>query len=304
MEKNITFLITGATGFIGRHLVGELAKENCEVRCLVRSPKKKLWNSPNVRIFLGDLSDSDSLDMALKGAGVCIHLASVINSGNRAEFECVNVKGMERVIEACVKGGVGKFIYVSSIDAIINPGSLYGVTKLAAEGLLKKSPLKFTIFRPTIVYGEGDDKHVASLIRLIKSLPLIPVLGNGLYRRQPVYVLDLVSAIKKSVYADVADGKTYNIAGSDAMTMNEILYAIAASLKKKIILVHLPTGVVKKITLKIGGLNKFLQTHSEQILSMDMDKAADISLAKKELGFDPVTFKEGLKRTVGWFRKN
>ena len=124
MKKNDVYFVTGATGFIGRHLVEELAKEGSHVRCLSRrGVHKDLWKSKNVTAVFGNLLDRQSLQKAIGRATFCIHLASIINSKDKNEFEEVNVHGMSNMIETCLRCSVEKFIYVSSIDAELVPHS-------------------------------------------------------------------------------------------------------------------------------------------------------------------------------------
>ncbi|NQU94934.1 MAG: NAD-dependent epimerase/dehydratase family protein [Candidatus Omnitrophica bacterium] len=296
MKKNNIYFVTGAGGFIGRHLVDKLAKEGSHVRCLVRRDRHKdLWKSKNITTVLGDLQDRDSLENAIGNANFCIHLASVINSKNKAEFEDVNVRGMSNMIDVSLGANIEKFVYVSSIDAELVPHSLYGGTKLAAEKKLKESSLNYTILRSTVVYGQSDDKHISSLIKFIGHSPLVPIFGDGYYKRQPVYVGDLIYAIKKCIELEGTTGKIYDIAGPSALTMNEIVQTILRVLGKKRMIVHLPIAPVKRLCLVLGKINRFLRTHSQQILSIDQDKLADIGSAQGELSFKPIGFEHGLR---------
>lgn len=274
----------------------EIAKEGSHVRCLVRRDRHKdLWKAKNITAVLGNLQDRDSLKKAIGNANFCIHLASVINSKNKAEFEEINVRGMSNMIDASLCANVKKFIYVSSIDAELVPHSLYGGTKLAAEEKLKESSLSHTILRPTVVYGESDDKHISSLMKFIGHSPLVPIFGDGYYKRQPVYVGDLIYAIKKCIELEETAGKIYNIAGPSALTMNEIVQTILRVLGKKRMIIHLPIAPVKKLCLVLGKINYFLRTHSQQILSIDQDKPADIDHARDGLSFKPIGFEHGLR---------
>ncbi|MBN1354160.1 MAG: NAD-dependent epimerase/dehydratase family protein [Candidatus Omnitrophica bacterium] len=300
MQNTATFFVTGATGFIGKNLIEKLARDGLLVRCLVRRREDKdLWKYPGVTTFLGDILDKKSLQCATLQTDICIHLASLINSNDTAMFERVNVEGMSNIVKACVDNRIKKFIYVSSIDAETNPSSLYGRTKLAAEEILKNSPLCYTILRPTVVYGRGDHKHIASLIDFIKRSPIVPMIGNGEYKRQPVYAGDLISVIKKCAQTGRTDRKIYNIAGPYALSMNEIVRSISAILGKKRIIVHLPLTIVKRLCLFLGNWSSFIRDHTQQILSIDKDKVADIGQASEELGFKPLDFNQALKIMLG-----
>lgn len=296
METTDRYLITGSSGFIGRHLVDSLSEKDIRVRCLVTSPKhKSLWKLPNVEAVEGNLLDAESLDKALVGADICVHLASVINSRDVRDFERVNIKGMRNIVDASRRKKVRKFIYVSSIDAEVNPDSLYGSTKLIAERILKESPLRFTVLRPSVVYGAYDNKNIMSLINLARFLPIVPIIGDGEYKRQPLYIDDLVSVIYQCACLEKTDGKTYNIGGPSALSMNAIMRSIQEALGRERPMFYIPSEKLKFIASVLGKWNGVIAKHMQQILSVDKDKLFDIKGSVEEFGFSPTEFDDGIK---------
>jgi len=297
MEEMNTVFITGASGFIGRHLVEELAGESeYRIRCLIHHKAgKEIQVHPDIAAVRGDLLDKESVRKAAGEAGIYIHLASVINAKSKGEFERVNVNGMKNITEVASGNRVQKFIYISTIDAGVNPDSLYGRSKLEAEGILKNTPLTFTILRPSVVYGEHDDKNVALMMRMVKRFPAIPIIGDGEYKRQPLYVDDLIYAIRSCLVSGASDARTYNIGGPEAVSINAMFSAIQQVLGRQRHKIHLPVAAIKNAYSVLGRLSKSFNGHAQQILSIDQDKLFDIRLARQELEFNPIDFKNGLK---------
>ncbi len=260
------YFITGATGFLGKHLIPKIQKLD-------------------FTILKGDLNDKELLNKNLKDVNTVIHLAALVKSKNKASFDKVNVAGTKNLVKACLKTKVRNIIFISSYLADpFYKKSAYGQSKLEAEKIIKKSGLNFIILRPTLIYGK-DDKSLFKLIKLIKKSPLIPILGDGNYQLQPVYVKDVVKTINFILEKGIFNKKTYNLAG-EPLTYNEIVNQICKKLNKKRIKIHLPLG------LKILP-NPFVTI--EQINNLiHKKKAVDITKAKKDLNFNPTPFENNI----------
>jgi len=288
--------ITGATGFIGRNLVKSLADDGREITALIRNDRKiNLFKELNIAIKKGNLLDKESLKSFVQGNIYLIHLASVISSRNQEDYSRVNVEGMRNIVEVSESLGIKKFIYISSIDAQISPDSLYGSTKAAAEMILEKSSLDYVILRPSVIYGEYDTRNIMTMIKAAQRLPFFPMIGDGTYKRQPLFVGDIIWAIKRVLDTEKTASKKYNIGGPDVLTLNQIVEIIFKLIKKRRAVIHLPVGMADIFFKACAFLNFNLGSNLEQIKSITEDKFFDISLIKKELLFNPVDFKEGMK---------
>jgi len=223
-------LVTGATGFVGCHLLNKLDKY--EVNILSR----KKTSIKGVKIFIGDLFDKKILLEASKVDDV-IHLAG-ISDGNVCK---VNYEGTKNLIDACTENRVKKFIFISSYDAVLNTD--YGKSKLKAEEYLKNSGLNYIIFRPTVIYGRNSKKDIGRLIKLIK-LGVAPIPGDGNFKLQPLFVDDIVNAIVKAVESKIKN-KTYFIGGANALSFNEIVDIISNHLHKRVIKIKIPGFLVR-----------------------------------------------------------
>lgn len=287
--------ITGATGFIGKNLVKSLADDGREITVLVRNNRKiNSFKGLDIVIKKGDLLDKESLKSFVQGNRYLIHLASVISSRNQGDYSRVNVEGMKNIVETSQTLGIKKFIYISSIDAQISPDSLYGSTKAAAEKILEKSSLDYVILRPSVIYGEYDTRNIMTMIKAARRLPFFPMIGDGSYKRQPLFVGDIIWAIKRVLDAEKTASKKYNIGGPDVLSLNEIVGIILKLIKKRKAVIHFPVGLADIFFKTCAFLNFNLGSNLEQIKSITDDKFFDISLIKEELLFNPTDFKQGL----------
>lgn len=256
-------LITGATGFLGMHLQKALKKEH-----------KIEYKTLKCR-----MADREGLVRETKGIDTVIHLAGNL----RNDFE-MNPVGARNLIEACRINKVKKIIYLSSIDAAFSND--YGRSKLAAERCIIDSGISFAILRPSLVYGEGDKKHLTRIRRMMRISPIIPILGDGRYLRQPVHVGDVITAIIRVLGMNALGsgkmGRVYNIVG-EKLSWNEIIDTINTTFRVRRLKVHIP--------LWLGKAAMLLGFSQDNIRSLTFDKIADRS-DMKELGIIPQRFKD------------
>ena len=155
--------ITGATGFLGRHLVERL--RNKEIKCLVR---KEDHGFKKIKTIKGDLGDKKALDNLVKGAKVVVHLAAIIDHEDKEEYKKVNIEGTKNIIKACKKNGIKKIIFVSSMASTKTHLDDYGKSKSEAEKLLLSSGLNVTILRPSFIYGK-DSNSMKKLLEFLNK---------------------------------------------------------------------------------------------------------------------------------------
>jgi len=154
-QKQLKILVTGGTGFLGRHLLPALAGENYFVKVLVRPGKEPDLPRGNFQIVRGGLDDTSSLRAACAGCGVAIHLAAVIEARAKDEYRKVNVSGTKNLAESCRSENLKQFIFISSANTVSGQ-SRYAASKREAEEIVINSGLNYTIIRPTFLYGPGD----------------------------------------------------------------------------------------------------------------------------------------------------
>ncbi|VAX32338.1 UDP-glucose 4-epimerase [hydrothermal vent metagenome] len=327
-------LVTGATGFIGSHLVEALAGRGYSVKCLVRSSSNLRWietllspskitNLPgasSVELFYGDCQDKNCLQGAVKDCDYVFHLAGVTKTAEEDNFFAVNVKGTENIVNALTGSGsrLKRFIFLSSLAAVgpsINgipvtestephPVSSYGKSKLEAEGIVynARDKIPVTIIRPPAVYGPRDrDFHM--LFRMIKR-GIFPYWGKTVYSL--VYVDDLINGILFSITNELATGKRYFISDSNVYTNEDIAFEIARTLERSFIKLRIPKAVMPLLAGISERFSKGGIINRDKIRELDHPYwLCDSTLATQELGYkSTVTLKEGMKWTADWYRIN
>src|SRR2546428_102507 len=200
--------VTGATGVVGREVEKQARAEGYPIRAIVREPMKA--RSLGCEIFHGNVIYAPSLEGAFDGMKCVIHLVGNIHAWKENTFERVNVEATRNVIDAAKKAGVKRYLHMSALGTRAGAHSRYHQTKWAGEELVRKSGLAWTIFRPSVIYGP-EDISINVLSRLVRQLPVIPVLGDGRAKIQPVSVAVVARAFVGAIKNDDTVGHTYDL---------------------------------------------------------------------------------------------
>ncbi len=321
-------LVTGATGFIGNHLVERLLSEGYEVRGMTASPAKvQMLKEKGVEPFLGDLRDYEATREAMRGVNMVFHLGAIMSDwGPWKLFYQVNVLGSANVFKAALEEGVERVIYTSSIAATgledypglkdenfpltSNPHpycrSKAEAEKIAHEFIAQGLPL--TILRPVYVYGPGErNVGVYTVARLLKAgFRLLP--GDGQNYHHRIYVKDLVEGIMLAATSKEALGQTY-ILGGPLRKAREFWGTLARLMGTSIIWVPIQIGWAFALPFEIAY--RLLPLKGPPLISffririLTNNNAWDCSKAQRELGFAPRTdIEEGLKETLKWWKEH
>lgn len=289
-------LVTGGTGFIGRHLVRRLIEEGNKVRCLVRrSSKVDILKGSGVDLAYGDITDHKSLEETTKGVEKVIHLVGIIQESGKSTFRSIHVEGTANLLKASSENGVKLFLYQSALGADESSTLGYKRTKAEAENLVKNSGIPFIIFRPSLIYGPGD-QFTLRLSSIIKKSPLIPVIGTGEARFQPIYVEDWLSCAIRAIKDLRMCGRVFEFGGPQYLTYTEIIDILAEALQIKRYKVYVPLHVIKPLVKLMENILPRPPVTTEQLLLLQQDNITDLKSVEKNFGFRPITFKEGVKR--------
>ena len=289
-------LVTGATGFVGSHLVRRLRKENIPVRAVVRTPSKaQALRDLGVEVVPGDVSDPWSLMAAAKGAERVVHLVGIIQEGRGFTFQSVHVDGTRNVLEAAAKAGVKHFFHQSALGTREGAKSAYHRTKWDAEELVRMSRIPFTILRPSLIYGPGD-LFTTRLAEMIRLSPVLPVMGSGRSRVQPIFIDDVVTCIAKAVTSDAFPGRTLEIGGPDQLTYEEVTKAIADALGVKRPVVHMPLVFLRMMARVAETVLPTPPVTTDQLIMLQEDNICSMQDIREAFGVEPVRFADGLKR--------
>ncbi|MEK6744631.1 MAG: complex I NDUFA9 subunit family protein [Nitrospirota bacterium] len=292
-------LVTGATGFVGGHLVKRMQQEGLKVRAVVRTPAKaQALKDLGVEVVPGDIADPASLEAAAKGCDTIIHLVGIIQEGRGFTFRSVHVEGTRNVLDAAKKAGVRHFIYQSALGTRENAKSEYHKTKWEAEKLVRASGIPFTILRPSLIYGPGD-LFTIRLAEMIKLSPVLPVIGSGRSKIQPIYIEDAVSCLVKIAAGGQHLGKTYEVGGPEELTYEEVTKAIAKALGVDRRVVHMPLSFMRGIALVAETVLSKAPVTMDQLIMLQEDNVCDMKDIREVFGIEPVEFREGLVKFLG-----
>jgi uncharacterized protein YbjT (DUF2867 family) len=289
-------LVTGGTGFVGSHLIGKMSEAGLAVRALVRDlAKARALKEQGVEVVAGDISDKAALEKAAQGAERIIHLVGIIQEASGATFKSVHVDGTRNLLEAAKKAGVRHFFYQSALGSRPGAKSEYHKTKWEAEELVRASGIPSTILRPSLIYGSGD-QFTLRLAELIKLSPVLPVIGSGKAKVQPISIDDVVSCIVKAVTCDSCLNEIYEIGGPEQLTYEEVTRAIAEILGIRRPVVHLPLFFIKSAARLFETTLPKPPVTMDQLIMIQEDNVCGMRDIRDAFGIEPVRFSEGLKK--------
>jgi 2-alkyl-3-oxoalkanoate reductase len=324
----MTILLTGGSGFLGSHVAEQLSRAGRRVRVLVRksSDTSFLSSLPEVELALGAVDDRKSVLEAASGVTGIVHAAGLVKARGADEFMRINRGGTENLLEAALenRATLKRFVLVSSLAALRpsdlaggpipenaepRPVTSYGKSKLAAEraALSKKDQLPLTILRPPAIYGPRD-REILAFFKSIK-LGVLPLLGSSQNRLSMIYGADCGAACIAALDADKPSGSAYHIDDGSVHTMEELIKLTEAAMAQRARLrIPLPRKLVETAALGSELFGRF----SGKAVMLTRDKCNELfeqwvcdgSRARQELGWQPkVSFEEGIRLTVEWYRK-
>jgi uncharacterized protein YbjT (DUF2867 family) len=240
--------VYGGSGFLGRHLVRALARRHYRIRVAVRRPDLAFHLQPLGRVgqispVQANLRNAESVEAAARGAEVVVNLVGILFERGRQRFGSIHTEGAANVARAAKAQGA-RVVHVSAIGADETATSSYARSKAVAEKLVREIVPEATIMRPSIMFGPEDNffNLFASLARMS---PVLPLIGGGHTKFQPVFVGDVAQAIAKAVDGEARAGATYELGGPEVRTFREILEYILKTIERKRLLVPLPFLVAK-----------------------------------------------------------
>jgi NADH dehydrogenase len=292
--------VTGGTGFVGRAVVQALRSEGHVVRCLVRrGSEPSLKGLGAIERVEGDVLVRESLDEAMASCDAVVHLVGIIREqrARHVTFERLHVEGTANVVAAASAAGASRFLHMSALGTRRDARSRYHQTKWRAEEAVRASGLDWTVFRPSIIYGR-DDGFVTTLAWMVRRLPVVPVIGGGTTRFQPIPVQLVAEGLTRALAQAASVSQTYAVGGPDAYTLDEIIDLIARVLKgRRKPKVHVPLPLVRRATALLESL-PFYPLTRDQLVMLGEDTICDPTPFFCDLGLSPVPFPTGLERML------
>ncbi|OGW34658.1 MAG: hypothetical protein A2010_14800 [Nitrospirae bacterium GWD2_57_9] len=291
-------LVTGSTGFVGSHLIRRMCKDGLPVRALVRhAGKAQELASLGAEVVQGDLGDKPSLARACAGVERVVDLVGIIQEAPGVTFQGVHVEGTGNLLQAAKNAGVRHFFYQSALGTRPGARSEYHKTKWQAEELVRGSGIPFTILRPSLIYGPGD-QFTLRLADIIGKSPVLPVIGSGKSKVQPIYIDDVVSCIVKAVTGEAFLNEIYEVGGPEQLTYEEVTRAIAEAMGIRRPVVHMPLFFMRPAARLLETALAKPPLTTGQLIMLEEDNVCGLRDICEACGSTPVKFSEGLRKFI------
>jgi uncharacterized protein YbjT (DUF2867 family) len=313
MASNLDTLVTvfGGSGFLGRHVVRALAKRDYRIRVGVRRPElaghlQPLGRVGQIYAVQANLRYPDSIQAAMRGSHAVVNLVGILAETGPQTFEAVQAAGAGAVAKAAAAIGA-RMVHISAIGADENSASRYARSKAAGEKAVLAALPSATILRPSVVFGP-EDQFTNRFAELARMLPIVPLVGGGVTRLQPVYAGDVATAVAEAVDGKTRPGAIYELGGPEVLTMREIVQTILAIIERRRMLVSLPFGLAKLQAMLLQFAPDPLKLTPDQVLLLRSDNvvsdaAKDVGLTLQGLGITPDLLEAIAPQYLWRFRK-
>lgn len=278
-------LVTGATGHTGQRLTARLLERGGGVRVLTRrDPERLPARLQGAEIVRGDIEDP-----------ACLARAA---SGCRAIIAMTHIRFAARVVAAARDAGVRRVLFMSSARRFTKYPEHTARWVIEGEEAVMGSGLDWTILRPTMIYGGDEDNNLTHLVRSLRRWPVHALPDGGRMLWQPVFTWDMVAAILAALDNPAAIGRDYTLAGPEPVSYADMVRTILRTAGLRRLLVPVPLGAVMLAARVLARVMARPPLHPDQVQRMREDKVFDISDARRDLGFEPIPFAEGIRRKL------
>ena len=283
--------VFGGSGFIGRHLVRRLARAGWILRVAVRRPRranvlKTAGDVGQVTPVAAALQDQASVEAAVAGADAVVNLVGLLHEGGKQSFEGCHVEGARRAARAAAAAGARHFVQMSSIGADPAAEANYARTKGAGEAAVREVFPDAVIVRPSIVFGP-EDGFFNRFAKMARRSPVLPLIGGGQTRFQPVYVGDVCEAIVRALELPEARGKTYELGGPAVRSFKALMVMMLTQIHRERLLLPLPFALAELQGAVLQVLPVPPLTRDQVRLLRHDNVVADDALTLSDLGITP-----------------
>ncbi|GCE46504.1 oxidoreductase [Thermosporothrix hazakensis] len=290
--------MTGATGFIGSHLVRRLVEQGERPRCLVRDVERARSLLPGTELVQGDTTRPETLPEAVQGVDTIVHCAFVTADRKQTaatRYYATNVEGTDNLIKAAKEAGVRRMIELSGLGTKPDKPGSYMQGRYLAEQALTTSGLDWTIVRPSVVFGKGAP-FISGLVNLIRTSPVLPLLGGGKIMFQPIFVEDVVSVVLFLLeHPEQTSGRIYTIGGPEYYSFEQILDLLTRTMGKKRLKVPAPLPFVALGAAVLEAVLPKPPLTREAVSLFTFDNTTALDSVERDFFFIPVSFRAYLQ---------
>ena len=291
-----TVLVTGASGFVGSHLLPELLGAGHRVVALVRSSgagDKVTRRLPaalvaNVELRTGDVDRPATLPAALAGVDAVVHLVAIPRDWNGGkQLLAVNLDGTRNLIGAMQVSGVRRLVHLGALGVVDREELHYAKSKARAERAVMESGLDWTILKPSLLFGPGDGffNIVADLVRL--SPGIVPVPGDGRSRFQPLHVGDLALCLRLSLERPETVGHAFELGGPRTWTYREITAEVCRGMGRRRAIIPMPVPLIKLVAGAAEAVHLPFPVATDQLRQLALDNVGPLDGVHSAFGFIP-----------------
>lgn len=312
MAANDPKLVTvfGGSGFVGRHIVRALARRGHRVRVAVRRPDLANFLQPigavgQIHAVQANLRYPDSVARAIEGADAVVNAVGILYESGKQRFGAVQATGAKAIAEAAKAAGVTDLVHISAIGADAGSKSDYAKTKAAGEKAVFNAVPEAIVLRPSIVFGPEDDffNRFAAMARIS---PVLPLIGGGHTRFQPVFVGDVAAAAAMAVSGEATSGAVYELGGPQVLTFAELMEMMLKIIDRKRLLLPVPLIGAKLTARVLELLSKPLLTCDQVLMLQNDNVVGEAAIAEGRtlagLGITPETLAAELPSYLYRFR--
>jgi NADH dehydrogenase len=284
--------LAGGTGFVGGHLRQALLAAGHSIRLLVHG--RPDGTEDGVEPVRGDVTRLESYQEAMAGCHAAINLVGIIREfpGRGVTFERLHVQASRSMVLGAAKAGIPRYLHMSALGSRPDAVSEYHRSKWRAEEVVRQSGLRYTIFRPSIIFGPKDD-FINRLAGYVRSYPVIPVFGDGSYRLQPIAADDVAHCFVAALEREDLAGRAFELCGADAVSYLELLAMVAECLGRRPRTIPLPLASVKGIVRLLQAVPAFPVTMDQ--LQMLVEGSTCAGTWRQDFGFQPIGLRAGIK---------
>ena len=303
--------VFGGAGFIGTQVVRALAQRGWRVRVATTKPARawKLQTAGTVGQFQAvrcDITDPAMVAQALEGATAAVNLVGVLSEQSKETFQALHVEGAANIAQACKAAGIDRLVHISALGADANSASAYARSKAEGEAAVRQARPTATIVRPSVVFGSGDGLY-ERFAKLSTWSPVLPLIGGGETKFQPVWVGDVGEAIARMVSDAAAGGQIYELGGPAVVTFGDVLKTVLAETRQQRALVPMPwfvaeiLGSLTQLT-SLVGIGPMLT--ADQVILLKTDNVVSGQMpGLRELGIMPTAAEAIIAGYLWRFRK-